>query len=208
MAAREGCPQLALLSRHRKKPARAEQRRNPAHPVGQTGGVFRTHPAAPRVLIANSNLVGHWATWDEFRPPGSSDLIMYGQMTAGSWIYIGSQGIVQGTYETFAAAGKKHWERTFWEARLFPAAMGGMGGGPTSGRYNERRGIPWNRRQSLNASPTRPKRILRPATDSLSEALEWLAQAQKEMRPLSVGLVGNCAEILPELVRRRIAPTC
>ncbi len=173
---------------------------------GKPVGVFRTHPFAPRVLIANSNLVGHWATWEEFRRLDALGLIMYGQMTAGSWIYIGSQGIVQGTYETFAAAGKKHWSTNLLGKLVVSGGMGGMGGAqPLAATMNGAAFL------GIDVNPERIERRVRTRycdrkTGSLPEALAWLTQARKEMRPLSVGLVGNCAEILPELVKRRIVP--
>ena len=173
---------------------------------GKPVGVFRTHPYAPRVLIANSNLVGHWATWEEFRRLEALDLIMYGQMTAGSWIYIGSQGIVQGTYETFAAAGEKHWGTNLMGKLVVSGGMGGMGGAqPLAATMNGAAFL------GIDVNPERIERRVRSRycdrqTDSLSEALDWLTRARKEMRPLSVGLVGNCAVVLPELVKQRIIP--
>ncbi|MBP1624704.1 MAG: urocanate hydratase, partial [Acidobacteria bacterium] len=173
---------------------------------GKPVGVFRTHPYAPRVLIANSNLVGHWATWEEFRRLEAMDLIMYGQMTAGSWIYIGSQGIVQGTYETFAAAGEKHWGTNLLGKLVVSGGMGGMGGAqPLAATMNGAAFL------GIDVDPERIERRVRSRycdrqTNSLFEALDWLNQARREMRPLSVGLVGNCAEILPELVKQGIVP--
>jgi urocanate hydratase len=173
---------------------------------GKPVGVFKTHPYSPRVLIANSNLVGHWATWEEFRRLEALDLIMYGQMTAGSWIYIGSQGIVQGTYETFAAAGNKHWGGTLAGKLIVSGGMGGMGGAqPLAATMNGAVFL------GIDVNPERIDRRIRSGycdrrANSLSESLDWLTQAQKENRPLSVGLVGNCAEVLPEMVRRHIVP--
>jgi urocanate hydratase len=173
---------------------------------GKPVGVFRTHPHAPRVLIANSNLVGHWATWEEFRRLEALDLIMYGQMTAGSWIYIGSQGIVQGTYETFAAAGKKHWGTNLLGKLVVSGGMGGMGGAqPLAATMNGAAFL------GIDVNPERIARRVKTRycdrqTDSLAEALAWLHQARQEMRPLSVGLVGNCAEVLPELVKQHVVP--
>jgi urocanate hydratase len=173
---------------------------------GKPIGVFRTHPYAPRVLIANSNLVGHWATWDAFRRLEALGLIMYGQMTAGSWIYIGSQGIVQGTYETFAAAGKKHWGTDLIGKLVVSGGMGGMGGAqPLAATMNGAAFL------GIDVNPERIDRRVRTRycdrqTGSLAEALAWLTRARNERRPLSVGLVGNCAEILPELVKQRIVP--
>jgi urocanate hydratase len=173
---------------------------------GKPVGVFRTHPYAPRVLIANSNLVGHWATWEEFRRLEALDLLMYGQMTAGSWIYIGSQGIVQGTYETFAAAGQKHWGRNLLGKLVVSGGMGGMGGAqPLAATMNGAAFLGIEVNHDRIARRVRSRYCDR-QTNSLSEALAWLTQARKELCPLSVGLVGNCAEILPELVRQRIIP--
>ena len=173
---------------------------------GKPVGIFRTHSHAPRVLIANSNLVGHWATWDEFRRLEALDLIMYGQMTAGSWIYIGSQGIVQGTYETFAAAGQKHWHSSLLGKLVVSGGMGGMGGAqPLAATMNGAAFL------GIDVNPERIERRVKSKycdrqTESLSEALDWLDQARRERQSLSVGLVGNCAEVLPELARRRIVP--
>jgi urocanate hydratase len=173
---------------------------------GKPVGIFKTHPHAPRILIANSNLVGHWATWEEFRRLEALDLLMYGQMTAGSWIYIGSQGIVQGTYETFAAAGKKHWGGTLAGKLIVSGGMGGMGGAqPLAATMNGAVFL------GIDINPERIDRRVRSRycdhrANTLSEALDWLTRAQKENHPLSVGLVGNCAEVLPEMVRRRIVP--
>jgi urocanate hydratase len=173
---------------------------------GKPVGIFKTHPYAPRVLIANSNLVGHWATWDEFRRLEALDLIMYGQMTAGSWIYIGTQGIVQGTYETFAAAGKKHYGTNLLGKLVVSGGMGGMGGAqPLAATMNGASFL------GIDVNPDRIDRRVKSRycdrqTDSLAQALAWLTQSQKELRPLSVGLVGNCAEILPELVKQQIVP--
>jgi urocanate hydratase len=173
---------------------------------GKPVGIFQTHSGAPRVLIANSNLVGHWATWEEFRRLEAMGLIMFGQMTAGSWIYIGTQGIVQGTYETFAAAGNKHWGTGLSGKLVVSGGMGGMGGAqPLAATMNGAAFL------GIDVNPEHIERRVRSRycdrkTDSLSEAMDWLRKAQKEMRPLSVGLVGNCAEVLPELVKQRIVP--
>ncbi len=173
---------------------------------GKPVGIFRTHPYAPRVLIANSNLVGHWATWEEFRRLEALDLIMYGQMTAGSWIYIGTQGIIQGTYETFAAAGQKHWGSNLLGKLVVSGGMGGMGGAqPLAATMNGATFL------GIEVNPERIDRRVKSGycdrkADYLPEALSWLDEARKEKRPLSVGLVGNCAEILPEMVKQHIVP--
>jgi urocanate hydratase len=174
---------------------------------GKPVGVLRTHPDAPRVLIANSNLVGRWATWEHFRDLEARGLIMFGQMTAGSWIYIGTQGILQGTYETFAALAKQHYGvpslRGKW---VLTGGMGGMGGAqPLSVTMNE--GVCL----CVEVDPHRIQRRLDTRycdemTDDLDDALRRCRAAVAAGRPLSVGLVGNCAEILPELVRRGEIP--
>jgi len=173
---------------------------------GKPVGVFRTHEGAPRVLIANSNLVPRWATWEHFRELDRKGLMMYGQMTAGSWIYIGSQGIVQGTYETFAELGRRHYGGDLSGRWILTAGLGGMGGAqPLAATMAG---------ASLLAIECQPSRIdkrletkyLDRATDNLDEALALIAQAVKAKTPLSVGLLGNAAEILPELVRRGVRP--
>jgi urocanate hydratase len=173
---------------------------------GKPVGILRTHTMAPRVLIANANLVGKWSNWEVFRELEQKGLMMYGQMTAGSWIYIGSQGIVQGTYETFAAAGRKHFGGSLEGKLIVSGGMGGMGGA-----------------QPLAATMTGacflgidvdPKRIQkrvdsgycdRMAT-TVDEALQLLAEARREGAARSVGLVGNAADVLPDLLRRNVIP--
>jgi urocanate hydratase len=173
---------------------------------GKPVGVFRTQEEAPRVLIANANLVGHWSNWDHFRALEQLGLIMYGQMTAGSWIYIGSQGIVQGTYETFAAAGGKHFGGSLAGRFLVSGGMGGMGGAqPLAAIMNGAAFL------GIDADPERIKRRLRTGycdimVTDLDEAIRILRHAVYEKRATSVGLVGNCAEVLPEMVRRGIVP--
>ncbi len=173
---------------------------------GKPVGVFRTHEEAPRVLIANANLVGHWSNWDHFRALEQLGLIMYGQMTAGSWIYIGSQGIVQGTYETFAAAGSKHFEGSLAGRFIVSGGMGGMGGAqPLAAVMNGAAFL------GIDADPERIKRRLRTGycdimVTDLDEAIRILRHAVYEKRATSVGLVGNCAEVLPEMVRQGIVP--
>jgi urocanate hydratase len=171
---------------------------------GKPVGVFETHEAAPRVLIANSNLVGDWANWDEFRRLDAAGLMMYGQMTAGSWIYIGSQGILQGTYETFAAIARKRFGGTLAGRLVVTAGLGGMGGAqPLAVTLNQGTAL------CIEVDRTRIERRLEtgyldePAA-SLDDALARLDAARRERRPLSVGLLGNAAEVLPELERRGV----
>ncbi len=171
---------------------------------GKPVGVFRTHEYAPRVLIANSNLVGHWSNWDEFNRLERMGLTMYGQMTAGSWIYIGSQGIIQGTFETFAAAANKHFNKTLAGKLVVSGGMGGMGGAqPLAATMNGAVFL------GIDVDRARIERRVqtgycdRLALD-LDDALRICEDTLEQKRPLSVGLVGNCAEVLPELVRRGI----
>ena len=173
---------------------------------GKPVGIFRTHPEAPRVLIANANLVGHWSNWDEFNRLERLGLTMYGQMTAGSWIYIGSQGIVQGTYETFAAMARRHFGGSLAGKLVVSGGMGGMGGAqPLAATMNGACFL------GIEVDPHRIERRLatgycdRMAT-TLDEALRILDDARGRGDALSVGLVGNCADVLPELVRRAIVP--
>jgi len=173
---------------------------------GKPVGIFKTHPDAPRVLIANSNLVPHWATWDHFNALDRKGLMMYGQMTAGSWIYIGSQGIVQGTYETFAELGRRHYGGSLAGKWILTAGLGGMGGAqPLAAVMAD---------ASMLAIECQPSRIemrlktkyLDVQARSLDEALELIARTTRDRKPLSVGLLGNAAEILPELVARGVKP--
>jgi urocanate hydratase len=170
---------------------------------GKPVGVFRTHAGAPRVLIANSLLVPRWATWEEFRRLEALGLTMYGQMTAGSWIYIGSQGILQGTFQTFAAAGEKHFGSPDLSGRtILTAGLGGMGGAqPLAGTMAGAAIL------CVEVDPTRIERRLETryldeSTDSLDDALQRIRSAASDGRALSVGLLGNAAEVVPELVRR------
>jgi urocanate hydratase len=170
---------------------------------GKPVGVFRTHPGAPRVLIANSLLVPRWATWEEFRRLEALGLTMYGQMTAGSWIYIGSQGILQGTFQTFAAAGEKHFGTSDLSGRtILTAGLGGMGGAqPLAGTMAGAAIL------CIEVDPARIRRRLETryldeAADSLEDALERIRAAAADGRALSVGLLGNAAEVVPELARR------
>src|SRR6266446_2774055 len=173
---------------------------------GRPVGVFRTHPEAPRVLIANANLVGHWSNWEQFRALEKLGLIMYGQMTAGSWIYIGSQGILQGTYETFAAAADRHFGGSLAGKLVVSGGMGGMGGAqPLAATMNGAAFL------GVDADPRRIERRIETGycdrmARNLDEALLTLHDAMDAKRAISVGLVGNCAEVLPEMVRRGVAP--
>jgi len=170
---------------------------------GKPVGVFRTHGGAPRVLIANSLLVPRWATWDEFRRLEAEGLTMFGQMTAGSWIYIGTQGILQGTYQTFAAAGARHFGSPDLAGRtILTAGLGGMGGAqPLAGTMAGAAVL------CIEVDPSRIERRLRTryldeAADSLDDAVRRVRAAAESRRPLSVGLLGNAAEVVPELARR------
>ncbi|MGN6203637.1 urocanate hydratase [Humibacter sp.] len=171
---------------------------------GKPVGVFRTHEWAPRVLIANSNLVPDWATWPEFRKLEQAGLTMYGQMTAGSWIYIGSQGILQGTYETFAAAADKKFNGTLAGTLTLTGGCGGMGGAqPLAVTMNE--GVVL----IVDVDRARLQRrvdhgYLDELTDDLDDAIARVTTAKNERRPLSVGLVGNAATVFPELLRRGV----
>src|SRR5438270_495692 len=170
---------------------------------GKPVGVFRTHPGAPRVLIANSLLVPRWATWDEFRRLEAEGLTMFGQMTAGSWIYIGSQGILQGTFQTFAAAGETHFGSPDLRGRtILTAGLGGMGGAqPLAGTMAGAAIL------CIEVDPARIERrlatgYLDEATDSLDDAVSRIRRAAGERRALSVGLLGNAADVVPELAAR------
>ncbi len=173
---------------------------------GKPVAVFKTHSEAPRVLIANSLLVPKWATWDEFRRLEGLGLTMYGQMTAGSWIYIGTQGILQGTYETLAAVGRRHFGGTLKGRLVLTAGLGGMSGAqPLAVTMNDGVAI---------VVEVDPERIMRrldtgyvdTMTESLDEALRMADEARREGRPLSIALLGNAADVLPELVSRGITP--
>ncbi|MFP6731245.1 MAG: urocanate hydratase [Alphaproteobacteria bacterium] len=173
---------------------------------GKPVGVFKTHPDAPRVLIANSNLVPHWATWEHFNELDAKGLMMYGQMTAGSWIYIGSQGIIQGTYETFVEAGRQHFGGDLTGRWILTAGLGGMGGAqPLAATMAG---------ASMIAIECRPSHIDRRLeigyvdrrADSLDEALAIIEAARKSGEAVSVGLLGNAAELVPEIAKRGIRP--
>ncbi len=173
---------------------------------GKPVGVFRTHEWAPRVLIANSNLVGEWANWDEFRRLEALGLTMYGQMTAGSWIYIGSQGIVQGTYECFAEIARRRFDGSLAGTVTLTAGLGGMGGAqPLAVTRNEGVAlcIEVDRDRIRRRLQTR---YLDEEADDLADAVERCLRAKRERRPLSVGLCANAAEVLPELLRRGFEP--
>ncbi len=173
---------------------------------GKPVGIFRTHLEAPRVLIANSLLVPAWANWEHFRDLEAKGLMMYGQMTAGSWIYIGTQGILQGTYETLVEAGRQHFGGDLAGRWLLTAGLGGMGGAqPLAITLAGGAGI------IVEVDPSRIRRRLETgyldrSTESLDEAMDWVRQAVRERRPLSVGLLGNACEVLPEIVRRNERP--
>jgi urocanate hydratase len=173
---------------------------------GKPVGVFRTHDYAPRVLIANANLVGHWSDWEHFRELERLGLTMYGQMTAGSWIYIGSQGILQGTYETFAAAAQKHFRSSLEGRLVVSGGMGGMGGAqPLAATLNGGAFL------GIDVDGERIKRRIRSGycdicVNSLDEALRILKNAIRQRQAVSVGLIGNCAEVIPELARRGVVP--
>jgi urocanate hydratase len=173
---------------------------------GKPVGVFRTHAGAPRVLIANSNLVGRWATWDVFRDLEKKGLIMYGQMTAGSWIYIGTQGIIQGTYETFGAVARRHFGGTLAGRFVLTAGLGGMGGAQPLAATMCGAAILCVEVDEARIDKRLGTRYLDRKTSSLDEALLWIHDARSARVPLSVGLAGNAADVLPELVRRNLIP--
>src|SRR5260221_10680133 len=173
---------------------------------GKPVGVFKTHKDAPRVLLANSNLVPHWATWEHFRELDAKGLMMYGQMTAGSWIYIGSQGIVQCTYETFVEAGRQHYGGTLKGRWVLTGGLGGMGGAQPLAATMAGASM-----LAVECEPSRiEKRIetgyLDTWTKSLDEALALIAKANAAKKPPSLGLLGNAAEIFPELYRPGVRP--
>src|ERR1700738_4779870 len=173
---------------------------------GKPVGIFRTHEYAPRVLLCNSNLVGQWDNWDKFNELDRAGLTMYGQMTAGSWIYIGTQGILQGTYETFAAAAQKHFASDLAGKLVVTGGMGGMGGAqPLAATMNGAAFL------GIDVDPERIKRRVKTGycdvmVTSLDEALRILKNAVRKREATSVGLVGNCADIIPELAKRGVVP--
>jgi len=169
---------------------------------GKPVGVFRTHPDAPRVLIANSNLVPHWATWDHFNELDRKGLMMYGQMTAGSWIYIGSQGIVQGTFETFSEAGRQHYGGDLAGRWILTAGLGGMGGAqPLAGVLAGACVLAVECQEDRIEARLRTRYLDR-KTNSLDKALEIIGAALRDKQAISVGLLGNAAEVIPELAKR------
>ncbi len=173
---------------------------------GKPVGVFRTHADAPRVLIANSNLVPHWANWDKFHELDRKGLMMYGQMTAGSWIYIGTQGIVQGTYETFVEVGRQHYNGDLSGRWILTGGLGGMGGAqPLAATMAGASCL------AVECQPSRIEMRLRTGyldrrADTLDEAMAIIEQSCRDKKPVSVGLLGNAAEIFPEIYRRGIRP--
>ena len=173
---------------------------------GKPVGIFRTHEYAPRVLICNSNLVGHWNNWEVFHELDRAGLMMYGQMTAGSWIYIGTQGILQGTYETFAAAARKHFGGDLAGKLVASGGLGGMGGAqPLAATMNGGAFL------GIDVDPERIKRRVKTGycdvmVTSLDEALRILKNAVRKREAASVGLVGNCADVIPEMARRGAVP--
>jgi len=173
---------------------------------GRPVGIARTHPDAPRVLIANSMLVPHWATWEEFRRLEALGLTMFGQMTAGSWIYIGTQGILQGTYETFAACARQHFDGSLAGRLLVTGGLGGMGGAqPLAATMNG--GVCL----AAEVDPARVERRLETgyldrASADLDEALRWCDEARRKKEPLSVAFNGNAADLLAELIARDVTP--
>jgi urocanate hydratase len=173
---------------------------------GKAVAVFKSHPDAPRVLLANSLLVPAWATWEKFRELDRAGLMMYGQMTAGSWIYIGTQGILQGTYETFAACARQHFGGTLAGRFVLSGGLGGMGGAqPLAATMNEAAFL------GVDVDPSRIERRLQTRyldrmTSSLDEALRWIREAQAAKKGLSIGLIGNAATVYDELLRRGEIP--
>ncbi len=175
---------------------------------GKPVGVFPTHPDAPRVLIANSNLVPHWANWEHFNALDKKGLMMYGQMTAGSWIYIGSQGIVQGTYETFVEMGRQHYGGSLAGKWILTAGLGGMGGAqPLAASLAGASSLTIECRQSSIDFRLRTRYVDEQATD-IDDALARIARYTAAGEARSIALLGNAAEILPELVRRGVRPDC
>src|SRR5579885_2480097 len=173
---------------------------------GKPVGVFKTHEYAPRVLIANSNLVGHWSNWEKFNELERAGLMMYGQMTAGSWIYIGSQGIVEGTFETFSAAGERHFGGDLAGKLIVSGGMGGMGGAqPLAATMTGAAFL------GIDVDPERIKKRLKTGycdfmVNTLDEALRILKNAVRKKENVSVGLVGNCADVIPKLADRGVVP--
>src|SRR5690242_62681 len=173
---------------------------------GKPVAILRTHEYAPRVLLCNSNLTGHWNNWEKFHELDRAGLMMYGQMTAGSWIYIGTQGILQGTYETLAGAAKKHFAGSLTGKLVVGGGMGGMGGAqPLAATMNGAAFL------GIDVDPERIKRRVKGGycdvmVTSLDEALRILKNAVRKSEATSVGLVGNCADLIPELAKRGVVP--
>ena len=173
---------------------------------GKPVAVFRTHDYAPRVLLCNSNLVGQWNNWEKFNELDRAGLMMYGQMTAGSWIYIGTQGILQGTFETFASAAQQHFGGTLAGKLVVSGGMGGMGGAqPLAATMNGGAFL------GIDVDPERIKRRVKTGycdvmVTSLDEALRILKNAVRKGEATSVGLAGNCADLIPELAKRGVVP--
>src|SRR5947209_10798211 len=173
---------------------------------GKPVGVFKTHEYAPRVLLANSNLVGHWSNWEKFNELERAGLMMYGQMTAGSWIYIGSQGIVQGTFETFSAAAEKHFAGSLEGKLIVSGGMGGMGGAQPLAAT-----MAGGVFLGIDVDAERIKKRLKTGycdfmVNNLDEALRILKNSIRKKEAVSVGRVGNCADIIPELAERGVVP--
>jgi urocanate hydratase len=173
---------------------------------GKPVGVFRTHTSAPRVLIANSNLVGRWATWEHFRELERRGLMMYGQMTAGSWIYIGSQGIVQGTYETLGSLARKHFDGSLQGRFVLTAGLGGMGGAQPLAATMQGAAALIVEVDDARIQKRLETRYLDRRARDLDEALDMIAKATQSREAVSIGLLGNAADVLPELVKRSVTP--
>ena len=173
---------------------------------GKPVGVFQTHLDAPRVLLANSNLVPHWANWNHFHELDQKGLMMYGQMTAGSWIYIGSQGIVQGTYETFVEMGRQHYGGSLSGRWLLTAGLGGMGGAQPLAAVMAGASCLAIECQASRIEMRLATGYLDKSTDNLDQALAWITESCAQNKPISVGLLGNAADILPELFKRGVRP--
>jgi len=173
---------------------------------GKPVGIFHTHADAPRVLIANSNLVPHWANWEKFHELDKKGLMMYGQMTAGSWIYIGTQGIVQGTYETFVEVGRRHYQGDLSGRWILTAGLGGMGGAQPLAATMAGASCLAIECQRSRIEKRLQTRYLDRAVETIDEALKLIDESMRTKKPASVGLLGNAAEIFPELVRRGVKP--
>ncbi|MCH7873612.1 MAG: urocanate hydratase, partial [Planctomycetes bacterium] len=173
---------------------------------GRAVGVIKTHPDAPRVMIVNSLLVPHWATWDEFRRLEAMGLTMFGQMTAGSWIYIGTQGILQGTYETFGVAARQHFGGSLAGRLVVTGGLGGMGGAQPLAATMQGGVCLCVEVDKARIERRIQSQYLDRWTADLDEALRWVIEAKDAAKELSVGLLGNCADVLPELIKRNVVP--